>query len=134
MIERITHDQREYAIIIRSDFNSDGVNFFTPHHYSQQLAYMKRTAGEIIDPHFHNQVRREVTQTQEVLWIKSGRVRVDYYTEDKTIFESSELIAGDVILLAFGGHGFEILEEAEIIEVKQGPYSGDEDKTRFDPN
>jgi hypothetical protein len=46
--------------------------------------------------------------------------------------ESRILSAGDVILLAFGGHGFEMLEPTEIIEVKQGPYAGDQDKTRFE--
>ena len=71
--------------------------------------------------------------TKEVLFIKSGRVRVDFYSEDQEYLESSVLQAGDVILLAFGGHGFEMLEPSEIIEVKQGPYAGDGDKTRFQP-
>lgn len=38
----------------------------------------------------------------------------------------------DAILLIQGGHGFEVLEEVERIEVKQGPYVGEEDKTRFE--
>lgn len=63
----------------------------------------------------------------------SGRVRVDFYSEEQQYLESAVLEAGDVILLAFGGHGFEMLEETEIIEVKQGPYAGDRDKTRFEP-
>ncbi len=36
-------------------------------------------------------------------------------------------------MLSAGGHGFEMLEDAEIIEVQQGPYCGDKDKTRFEP-
>jgi mannose-6-phosphate isomerase-like protein (cupin superfamily) len=82
----------------------------------------------------HNPVAREVVHTNEVLVVKSGRVRVDFYTEDQCYLESRILSSGDVILLAFGGHGFEMLEQSELIEVKQGPYSGDLDKSRFDAN
>jgi hypothetical protein len=71
--------------------------------------------------------------TKEVLFIKSGKVRVDFYDDEKKYIESRVLVSGDVILLAFGGHGFEMLEDSEIIEVKQGPYVGEKDKTRFDP-
>jgi hypothetical protein len=66
-----------------------------------------------------------------VLLIKRGRLRVDFYDDDQHYLESRILEAGDVILLATGGHGFEVLEEVEMIEVKQGPYAGDQDKTRF---
>ena len=86
-----------------------------------------------IPPHVHNPVLREVQYTKEVLLIKSGRVRVDFYSDSQTYLESRMLEAGDVILLAFGGHGFEMLEASEIIEVKQGPYAGEADKQRFAP-
>ena len=92
---------------------------------------MKRPEGYIIEPHVHNSVKREVSYTKEVLFIKSGVVRVDFYNNDQQYLKSKILRKGDVILLAYGGHGFEILEEAEIIEVKQGPYAGEDDKTRF---
>lgn len=133
MIERIYDDQRELAVIIRSSFVKDGIEFFTPGTYSQQLGYMKRPGGYVIPPHVHNPVRREVHFTKEVLFIKSGRLRVDFYNDAQDYLESRELAAGDVILLAFGGHGFEMIETTEIIEVKQGPYAGDGDKTRFEP-
>ncbi|MCK4821554.1 hypothetical protein KA005_37655, partial [bacterium] len=92
-----------------------------------------RPAGYVISPHVHNPVPRQVEYTKEVLYIKSGRLRVDFYSETQEYLESTILEAGDVILLAYGGHGFEMLEPSEIIEVKQGPYSGDQDKTRFEP-
>jgi len=125
-----------YAIIIPSDFSTETekIEFFTPGDFSQQLGYMKRPEKYIIKPHLHNRVQREVHLTNEVLFIKSGKVRVDFYDHDKKYFESQILNKGDVILLAFGGHGFEMLEKSEIIEVKQGPYVGDEDKVRFDPS
>jgi len=81
----------------------------------------------------HNPVERSVHYTKEVLFIRSGRVRVDFYDDNQGYLESRILEGGDVILLAFGGHGFEMLEPTEMIEVKQGPYAGDADKTRFDP-
>ena len=92
---------------------------------------MNRPRGYVILPHVHNPVPREVEFTKEVLFIKSGKVRVDFYDDDKNYLESRVLNQGDVILLAFGGHGFEMLEPTEIIEVKQGPYAGEADKTRF---
>jgi mannose-6-phosphate isomerase-like protein (cupin superfamily) len=132
MIERILNAGKELALIIRRSFEKDGIEFFTPGTYSQQIGYMKRAKGYAIPPHVHNPVIREVHYTKEVLFIKSGRVRVDFYSEEQAYLESAVLAAGDVILLAFGGHGFEMLEESEIIEVKQGPYAGESDKTRFE--
>ena len=131
MVERIVHQNRELALIMRADFRHDGIEFLTPSSYSQQLGYMSRPSGYQIEPHVHKPVQRSVQFTKEVLFIKSGRVRVDFYDDEQTYIESRVLNAGDVILLAFGGHGFEMLEASEIIEVKQGPYAGDQDKEKF---
>ena len=87
--------------------------------------------GKEIIPHVHNPVKREVYYTNEVLFIKKGKLRVDFYSDEKIYIESRVLNKGDVILLVSGGHGFSILEDIEMIEVKQGPYAGDSDKTRF---
>ena len=132
MFETIEVGGQLFAIIVSRDFNKSGIHFFTPNDLSQQLAYMRHPAGKVIDPHIHNPVHRNVQYTQEVLFIKRGRLRVDFYDNDQRYLESRILQAGDVILLATGGHGFEVLEEIEMIEVKQGPYAGDDDKTRFD--
>ena len=121
------------AIIIRRDYHADGISFFTPDTFSQQLGYMNRPAGYVIAPHTHNAVPRTVEWTQEVLFIKSGRIRLDIYTAEKEYLRSSMLHAGDVVLLAHGGHGFQVQDDAEIIEVKQGPYAGERDKVRFAP-
>jgi mannose-6-phosphate isomerase-like protein (cupin superfamily) len=121
------------AIIVSNTFRQPGVHFFTPNSLSQQLAYMHHPEGKVIPPHVHNPVTRQVDYTQEVLLIKQGKLRVDFYTSAQTYVESYVLEAGDVILLVQGGHGFEVLEEVEMIEVKQGPYVGEQDKTRFGP-
>ncbi len=133
MIETIKHDNNILAIIIRSSYKKDGIQFLTPDNFSQQLGYMNHPSGHIIPPHIHNPLAREVTMTKEVLVIKSGSLRVDLYSDIEKYVGSKILHSGDVILLADGGHGFEILEECEIIEIKQGPYTGDLDKTRFSP-
>lgn len=133
MIENILHNEQLISIIIKSQYHAEGIKFFTPDDFSQQLAYMNRGKGYVIPPHVHNAVEREVSCTQEVLFVKSGKVRVDYFDDDKNYLESRMLYQGDVVLLASGGHGFYMCEDSEIIEVKQGPYAGDKDKTRFTP-
>jgi hypothetical protein len=132
MIEEIKFENEIFGIIIRSNFEKEGIEFFTPGTFSQQLGYMKRPKDYEIPPHVHNEVLREVILTQEVLFIKSGKVRVDFYKQDKSYFLSKIIFKGDIILLAAGGHGFVMLEESEIIEVKQGPYCGEMDKVRFE--
>jgi mannose-6-phosphate isomerase-like protein (cupin superfamily) len=131
MIETLKSGDQLLAIIISGKFREPGIHFFTSNDLSQQLAYMRHPAGKVIDPHVHNPVSRNVHFTQEVLLIKSGKLRVDFYDNDQEYLESRILEAGDVILLATGGHGFEVVEDVEMIEVKQGPYAGDQDKTRF---
>jgi hypothetical protein len=131
MIENIVYNDLWLAIIIRANFKEEGIHFFTPGEFSQQLGYMKRPKGYIIEPHIHKHLERKVLYTQEVLLVRSGVVRVDFYDKLQNYLESRILHKGDVILLASGGHGFEILQEAEIIEVKQGPYSSENDKIRF---
>jgi hypothetical protein len=133
VIEKTLLGDELLALVIRREFRSSGIEFFTPDTFSQQIGYMNRPDNYVIAPHTHNSVTRTIEWTQEVLLIKSGKVRVDIYASDRTYIESYVLDAGDVILLAHGGHGLFILEQAEIIEVKQGPYAGDADKTRFDP-
>lgn len=131
MIQQIMHDKKLLAIIISSKFKKEGIEFFTPNEFSQQLAYMNHPQGYKIAPHYHNEVARDIIITQEVLLIKKGKLRVDFYDEKNNYIDNSVLETGDVILLASGGHGFEMIEPTEIIEVKQGPYLGDQDKTRF---
>jgi len=129
LIESIREGSVELAVIIRAGYSRQGVTFVTPDEYSQQLGYMNRPAGYRIPAHVHNPVPRAVVFTREVLLVRSGRMRVDFYTDAGTYAQSRILAAGDVILLAAGGHGFEMLEDTEMIEVKQGPYAGLDDKS-----
>jgi len=131
-VEQITNSNGQImAIIISHNFNEKGIHFFTPNDFSQQLAYMNHPKGKTIEPHYHNAVQRNVVFTQEVLIIKKGKLKVDFYDDELNFTESRILVDGDVILLSSGGHGFEVIEDVEMIEVKQGPYQGEADKTRF---
>ena len=131
-IEKIEKKNKLLAMIIRHDYTSEGVNFVTSDEYSQQVAYMHHPTGKIIDAHVHNLIHRNVVFTQEVLIIKKGILRVDFYDEYEDYLESKDLYAGDMILLVSGGHGFQVLDEVEMIEVKQAPYAGENDKKRFE--
>jgi mannose-6-phosphate isomerase-like protein (cupin superfamily) len=132
MIERIVANGLELAVIVRAVHSDPGIRFFTTPEATLQVGQMLRPAGYSIAPHVHKPVAREVSYTQEVLFVRSGRVRVDFYDEQRRYLESREIAAGDVILLARGGHGFHMLENSEIVEVKQGPYVGEHDKNRFE--
>lgn len=129
--EEIVIDGRLCALILGADYDEGGIHFFTSQHLSQQLASMSYERGKIIPAHTHNPVRREVLYTQEALFIRKGKLRVDFYSTDQEYRCSRILQAGDVILLIAGGHGFEVIEQLNMVEVKQGPYTGDQDKLVF---
>lgn len=132
-MDKITHAGKLIALILRSEESFPGVRFFTPPQFSQQLGFLEHKAGHRIQPHTHNSVRREVVNTQEVLFIRRGKVKIYLYTDERRFLKDVILNKGDVILLASGGHGLEILEDAEMIEVKQGPYLDEMvDKSRFE--
>lgn len=132
MLNILDEEGRILAIVIKNDYDKKGITFCTPDDFSQQLAYMHHDKGHVILPHVHNEVKREVLFTKEVLVIKKGKLRCDFYKDNHDYIKSIVLESGDVILLASGGHGFTCLEETEMYEIKQGPYAGEMDKTRFD--
>jgi hypothetical protein len=117
------------AIVIRANSAVQGIKFFSPSSYSQQIGLMTRPAGYKVPAHKHNLVKRTIHATQEVLIIRSGVCRVNLFSDENEILHSIDLFPGDVILLAHGGHEIIMKTECEILEVKQGPYAGDADKT-----
>jgi len=131
-VEQIFDDYRMIAIIVYADYQNDGIEFFTPHNFSQQLAYINRPEGYTIQAHIHKPVPRKVKYTQETLFVKNGKVKINFYDEKKVFLNSRIIQKGDVVLLVSGGHDFLMLEDTEMIEVKQGPYAGDDDKECFE--
>jgi hypothetical protein len=132
MIEQIVHNNTIVAIIVYKNYQTEGIKFLSPNEYSLQLGFMQRQAGYKVVPHIHNPVHRHSIGTQEVLFIKAGVVRIDFYSYEQEYLESRELSTGDFILLAGAGHGIEVLEDATIVEVKNGPFIQEADKGRFE--
>jgi len=121
--------ERPTAIVIRASAVVSGIEFFSPEDYSQQIGLMTRPAGYIVPAHIHNEVERTISSTQEVLIIRAGRCLVTLMKIDGEAYEQIFLESGDVILLASGAHKIEMLSDCEILEVKQGPYAGKNDKS-----
>jgi len=122
------------AIVIRSNATVEGIEFFSPPDFSQQIGLMTRPLGHIVPAHIHNTIERTIFQTQEVLVVRKGSCKVTLYNTGLQIESEILISSGDTILLASGGHQIEMLEETEILEVKQGPYAGANDKTHLELN
>lgn len=129
----IIKDGVKLGAIVRSTYHNDGIGFFSDDNDGLQLGYMNRPDNYFIAPHTHNKIKREVFFTEEILFVRSGMVRVDFYDDNQLYIESHIVRGGDIVILKAGGHGFKVLERADIFEVKQGPYLGAQDKVRFEP-
>lgn len=132
-VTRIKSNNVELGAIVRSTYHNSGIGFFSNETDGLQLGYMNRPDDYVIAPHTHNKIKREVFITEEILFIRSGMVRVDFYDDNQKYIESHIVHGGDIVILKAGGHGLKILERADIFEVKQGPYLGLQDKVRFEP-
>lgn len=133
-IEQIHDDESALlAMIISSSYQEPGISFITENESAHQIGLLCWPRGHKIDSHVHNPMERTIDSTQEVLFIRRGLVRLDLYSDRQKYCASRNLGTGDVVFLVSGGHGFEMLEETEIVEVKQGPYFGEAEKTRFVP-
>jgi len=131
-LEFIKKGEDLLAIILRREYTKEGTEFFTPEDFPQQVGFISKKKGEIIGAHIHKRVKREISLTQEVLLVRKGEIRADFYDSERKYVDSRVLKAGDVILLTGGGHGYEATEDVEMIEIKQGPYLGKDDKIRFE--
>ena len=120
---------RPSAILVQADESVLGIEFFSPSDFSQQIGLMTRPAGYKVPAHVHNLVERKIEHTQEVLMIRRGTCEIILFNELNEITNNISLEVGDVILLAHGGHEINMITECEILEVKQGPYAGNMDKT-----
>lgn len=129
---RIINKNKLLAFIIKADFKKKGAEFLTPNEFPQQLAYINHPKGHVINPHIHASMLKQIKFTQEVLFIKKGKVRIDFYDSKKHYIESRIIENGDIVFLAFGGHGFEFIKDTDMIEIKQGPFFKNIKPVRFD--
>ena len=133
MIEKILYKKRLFALIVRRQFRKkSGINFFTSKEATQQFGFMKHKKNHIIKPHKHNKRRTRILRTTEVILLLKGTLRVDFYNDKYKYLFSKKINERDIIMLIHGGHGFKVLKNVEMIEVKQGPYSLASDKIKFE--
>ena len=133
MIEKIIYKKKLLALIVRGRYrNKKGITFFTQRESTQQFGYMKHEKKYIIKPHLHKKRLTRILYTTEVILLLKGIVRVDFYTHSKKYLFSKLLKQKDIIMLVSGGHGFKILKNAEMLEIKQGPYNLIKDKIKFE--
>jgi hypothetical protein len=132
MIENINYKKKQYALIVRKRFRKKkGISFFTSKEAIQQFGYMKHKKNYLIMPHKHNKRLTKILITTEVIILLKGILRVDFYDNKKKYLFSKKIYGGDLIMLVNGGHGFKVLQDVEMIKVKQGPYSLSSDKVKF---
>jgi len=122
-----------FALYLPASQWQPGLNFMTRDADFVQVGTWGYTAGTRLGPHAHNEVKREAARTQEVVFVRAGRIRAHVFDRDDSHVESIEMTAGDVLVLLGGGHGYEILVDGtQVLEVKNGPYPGPEaDRRRF---
>ncbi len=130
-IEWIKHGEDVLGLIIPSDYDPSASEFITPDSYKQQVGFIVYPKDGAIVPHIHHEMERCLHGTSEVLLVRHGHCWVDFYLGDKSPFCSRELKTGDVLVLVSGGHGFRMIEDTSFLEIKQGPYVGEQEKERF---
>ena len=133
MIEKIVYKKKLLALIVKGNYrDKKGITFFTPNESTQQFGYMKHRKKHIIKPHLHKKRLTKILYTTEVILLLKGLLRVDFYNSSKKYLFSKILRKNDIIMLVSGGHGFKILKDVEMLEIKQGPYSLIKDKIKFE--
>ena len=130
-VEQIATNGTCLAMIIRACFVPDKTTFLTPPECKQQVGLIVYPEGGEIQRHVHRQLHREIVGTSEVLIVRQGCCEVDFYDDERQLVATRELNEGDLLLMIAGGHGFRMLEDTVLLEVKQGPYTGLEEKIRF---
>ncbi|HJP39421.1 MAG TPA: hypothetical protein QF499_09880 [Gammaproteobacteria bacterium] len=132
-MEIIKQDDRIMAIIHRAEDWSEGLNFITPDSLFIQVGTWQYDKGTHLDSHIHKEYERPVTKTHEMAYVKKGRLKLFIYDEERKKVGDYILGAGDFVVLAEGGHGYEILEDdTQVLEAKTGPFvSVDKDKEKF---
>ena len=130
-IEHITWHGRPLAYVIRAELAPEKTTFLTEQSFKQQVGFVVYPRGAEIARHVHLPLERHLVGTSEVLVVKKGRCEIDIYNDERELVATRELRQGDVMLMIAGGHGFRILEDTILLEIKQGPYTGVDEKERF---
>ena len=131
LTEHITCNGQLLCYVVRAELMPCKTTFLTPPEFKQQVGYIVYPAGSEIGRHLHLPLERHIVGTSEVLIVKKGRCLIDIYSDKCELVATRELRPGDVMLMVGGGHGFRMLEDTVLLEIKQGPYTGTDEKERF---
>ena len=130
-VEHITSNGRSLAYIIRGEINPLKTTFLTPPDLKQQVGFVVYPAGGEVKRHVHRALERHLVGTSEVIIVRRGRCEMDVYNDERELVAIREIRAGDIMLMTGGGHGFRMHEDTVLLEVKQGPYTGVDEKELF---
>ena len=124
-IESIKDGDKILVLILRNgDFAKD-LNFYTKDEDFIQVSTWNYNKGKKTIPHSHKISERTSNKSQEVLYIKKGKIKSKIYNEKEIMIKEAVLNAGDTVIIFGGGHSYEILEgDTQVLEVKNGPYPG----------
>lgn len=130
-IKKVLSSNGEILALVINKQNVESVNFVTPETFPLQLGISNYKKGSKIRPHAHKKIKRVIEISQEMVYLEKGKVRVHFYDNQGKEIMSEILEQGDIAFFAQGGHGFDMLSETKIVEVKQGPFFGTEKEKTF---
>ncbi len=130
-VEVISANDQILCYVIRKDTRPEKTTFITPPDGKQQVGFIVYPKGGVIARHFHNPLERHIIGMAEVVVVRSGHCQIEVYDDSLKLVATRDLYQGDVVLMVGGGHGFQIKEDTVLLEIKQGPYLGEDDKELF---
>jgi hypothetical protein len=130
-LERITSGDDVLALVVRASHRPAATTFLTDPEHVQQVGFVVYGRGGEVARHAHLPVERRIVGTPEVIVVRAGRCELDVFDDRRELVATRELREGDVMVMLGGGHGFRMLEDTVLLEVKQGPYGGEAEKERF---
>ena len=130
-VEHISSRDKTLALIVRAELHPEATTFVTSSDFEQQVGFIVYPAGGEVRRHTHRPIDRHISRTSEVVLVRSGRCEIDIYDDDRKIVATRELKCGDLAIVVAGGHGYRMLEDTVLLEVKQGPYTGIEEREHF---
>jgi len=131
-IEWIRDGEDILSVVIRALATIEKTTFITPDSFTQQAGFIVYPNGGEIVNHTHKPIDRHITGTPETLFVRKGKLIARFYNSGHELKGETIVTVGDVLMLVSGGHGFTALEDSILFEIKQGPYTGLEEKERFE--
>ena len=129
--ESINWQEQPLAYIIRAGLSPASTTFLTPDEFNFQLGFVVYPAGGEVKRHLHKKLVRHIVGTSEVIIVRKGQCEIDIYNDEREMIATRRLGVGDLVLTINGGHSFRMQEDTVLLEVKQGPYTGTDEKDQF---